>query len=394
MASRPVHTILSLACNLVALTYLTAQDPTIPADTEIKTTASGLKYSVLKEGDGGARPSGADMVKVHYSGWLTDGTLFDSSRQRGTPMELRVNGVIKGWTEGLQLMSVGARYKFTIPYELAYGEQAQGKIPARSTLIFDVELLSFTATPTFPEARPELQRKTKSGLIYQVMTQGKGKRPEGDDNYELDFAMFHPDGTLLDGTFRSKVKLGKQHAEQMTFIAETVAMMKVGSVMRVEVPAAQVWPRGIPSGLPELGEDGMLIWQLELKRVIKALPLPGFALPADSELTTTPSGLMYLVIKEGTGKKPNAAQRVTVHYAGWLTDGTLFDASYPRGDTTSFALLGVIPGWTEGLQLMKEGAIYKFVIPGNLAYGSRGQGKVIGPNATLVFQIELIKVGG
>ncbi len=117
---------------------------------------------------------------------------------------------------------------------------------------------------------------------------------------------------------------------------------------------------------------------------------------ADSTYVQTPSGLKYAVIKEGTGKSPKATDSVTVNYAGQLTDveGTEFDSSYKRGEPISFALNGVIPGWTEGLQLMKEGAIYEFYIPAELAYGERGAAGSIPPNAPLIFQVELISVDG
>jgi FKBP-type peptidyl-prolyl cis-trans isomerase FkpA len=120
---------------------------------------------------------------------------------------------------------------------------------------------------------------------------------------------------------------------------------------------------------------------------------PAFSLPGPQALTTTPSGLQYETVKPGTGKAPKATDTVTVHYAGWLTNGTSFDSSYKRGQPASFPLNRVIPGWTEGLQLMQEGGTAKFVIPAKLAYGSRGAPPVIGPDATLVFQVELIKVG-
>jgi len=107
----------------------------------VKTTASGLQYSVITEGSG-AKPTAADKVKVHYTGTLIDGTVFDSSVERGKPITFPLNGVIKGWTEGLQLMTVGSKYKFFIPYDLAYGERgAGGSIPPYATLIFEVELL-------------------------------------------------------------------------------------------------------------------------------------------------------------------------------------------------------------------------------------------------------------
>ena len=99
------------------------------------------------------------------------------------------------------------------------------------------------------------------------------------------------------------------------------------------------------------------------------------------------------MVQEGSGKAPGPTDKVTVHYAGWLTDGTPFDSSYSRGQTISFPLNGVIAGWTEGLQLMKEGGTCLFVIPPDLGYGASGAPPVIGPNATLVFQVELVSVG-
>jgi len=121
--------------------------------------------------------------------------------------------------------------------------------------------------------------------------------------------------------------------------------------------------------------------------------VPAFSMPGQEVLATTPTGLQYETVKPGTGKVPKATDTVTVHYAGWLTNGTPFDSSYKRGSPASFPLNRVIPGWTEGLQLMKEGGTAKFVTPAKLAYGSRGAPPVIGPDATLVFQVELIKVG-
>lgn len=109
-------------------------------------------------------------------------------------------------------------------------------------------------------------------------------------------------------------------------------------------------------------------------------------------VVTTASGLQYLVLREGTGRSPSATDTVEVHYAGTLLDGREFDSSYKRGQTIEFPLNHVIPGWTEGVQLMKEGAKYRFFIPSNLAYGLRGAGGVIGPNQTLIFEVELIKV--
>lgn len=106
----------------------------------VMVTESGLQYEVMSEGEG-AKPVATDVVKVHYKGTLLDGTEFDSSYSRNEPTTFPLNRVIPGWTEGLQLMTVGSKYKFTIPSDLAYGDRDLGKIPANSTLIFEVELL-------------------------------------------------------------------------------------------------------------------------------------------------------------------------------------------------------------------------------------------------------------
>lgn len=109
--------------------------------------------------------------------------------------------------------------------------------------------------------------------------------------------------------------------------------------------------------------------------------------------TTTASGLKYKIKKDAKGAKPSATDEVTVHYTGKLLDGTVFDSSVERGEPTSFPLNRVIAGWTEGVQLMSEGAVYEFIIPSNLAYGEQGTpGGPIGPNATLYFEVELIKI--
>ena len=109
-------------------------------------------------------------------------------------------------------------------------------------------------------------------------------------------------------------------------------------------------------------------------------------------VVTLPSGLQYQVLREGNGKKPKATDQVKCHYEGMLVDGTMFDSSVQRGEPATFPLNGVIAGWTEGLQLMQEGAKYRFFIPYQLGYGERGAGSSIPPFATLVFDVELIEV--
>ena len=109
-------------------------------------------------------------------------------------------------------------------------------------------------------------------------------------------------------------------------------------------------------------------------------------------MKTTASGLQYKIVKEGTGRTPKATETVVVHYKGTTIDGKEFDSSYKRGEPAEFPLNRVIPGWTEGLQLVKEGGKALLYIPSELAYGKRGAGADIGPDETLIFEVELVKI--
>jgi len=244
----------------------------IPAPADVaappasaKKTASGLASKMLKPGTGKKHPKAEDKVKAHYTGWTTDGQMFDSSVQRGEPLVIGLNQVIAGWTEGMQLMTVGEKRRLWIPEELAY----KGR-PGRPAgmLVFDVELLEI-----------------------------------------------------------------------------------------VEMPAAP--------------------------------PAPADVAAPPKDATVSATGLASKVIKPGTGKvHPKATSNVTVHYTGWTTDGKMFDSSVTRGEPAEFPLNGVIPGWTEGVQLMVEGETRRFWIPEKLAYaGQRGA-----PQGMLVFDVQLLGI--
>ena len=238
-----------------------------PADAA--KTASGLASKVLQAGKGDKHPAAADTVTVHYSGWTTDGKLFDSSVKRGKPTSFPLNGVIKGWTEGVQLMVEGEKRRFWIPAGLAYGENPGGGRPG-GLLVFDIELISIKqapkppATPEDVAAAPESAEKTASGIASRVLTKGTG----------------------------------------------TV--------------------------------------------------------------------------------HPKATDQVKVHYSGWTTDGKLFDSSITSGEPAEFPLNRVIPGWTEGVQLMVEGEKRRLWIPGKLAYGDSAPPGA--PSGTLVFDVELLEI--
>lgn len=267
MKMNTILTVLALLLALPAFAQEAPPDVAAPPD-DAACTETGLCSRVLAAGVGEQHPDAWDEVTVHYSGWTTDGNLFDSSHTRGQPATFPLNRVIPGWTEGLQLMVVGEKRRFWIPVELAYNNQ-----PGRPAgmLVFDVELLGIT-----------------------------DKEP--------------------------------------------------------------------PPPPPETPED-------------VAGP------PDDAQVTD--SGLATRVLRPGVGDThPTATSTVTVHYSGWLTDGRLFDSSVMRGEPATFPLDRVIPGWTEGVQLMVVGEKRRFWIPEELAYdGQQGA-----PPGMLVFDVELLEI--
>jgi len=270
-----LHPSLLLVVSLLVLLVGPASAPSasgqaIPAPADVAAppedatrTLSGLATKVLQPGTGADHPAAWDKVTVHYTGWTTDGAMFDSSITRGKPASFPLNQVISGWTEGLQLMVVGEKRRLWIPEQLAY-QGRQGR--PQGMLVFDVELISFEKMPPPP-------------------------------------------------------------------------------------------------------------------------PVPEDVAAAPEGAERTASGLASRVLQKGTGTAhPTATSKVTVHYTGWTTDGAMFDSSVIRGEPATFPLNRVIPGWTEGLQLMVAGEKRRLWIPAELAYKGRP-----GPQGTLVFDVELIK---
>lgn len=363
---------------------------------EVVKLPSGLEYEVLTRGTGTEKAALGDTVRVHYTGTLIDGTKFDSSRDGGEPAEFRLvpGGLIAGWIQALPLMSVGDRFKFTVPPDLGYGPQGSPPlIGPNAVLVFDIELVSITPglhAPAFERPNADKVKRTESGIAYEVVADGAGDPPTPKDTFELRFTYWSTDGQLIESSAFTGQGL-RASTEQLNhkFLKEIPLLMKPGSRFRCEVPASLLFGENARPGLPA---NSATIWDIELASVQKALPAPDFVMPKDDELTVTASGLKYQIVKEGSGESPNMGQEVEVHYAGWLTDGTAFDASFTRGATAKFRLGNVIQGWNEGLQLMKPGGSARFVIPPDLAYGDKQRGPIIKPNSTLVFYVELIAV--
>ncbi len=372
------------------------QPPGLPAPADVakapadaQTTATGLASKVITPGKGAEKPRAFDKVKVHYTGWTTDGKMFDSSVTRGEPAEFPLNQVIAGWTEGLQLMVLGEKRRFWIPETIAY--QGQAGAPA-GTLVFDVELLGITKMPDPPTvpsdvaAAPAKAEKTKSGLASVVLTKGTGKvHPKAEDKVTVHYTGWTTDGKMFD----SSVTRGDPATFPLNRVipgwTEGVQLMVEGEKRRFWIPEEMAY-KGRP------GPQGILVFDVELITIARApeqpvTPPDVAAAPKDAKKTA--SGLAYKTLKAGTGKShPKAESSVEVHYSGWTTDGKMFDSSLTRGEPAQFPLNGVIAGWTEGVQLMTEGQKMRFWIPEELAY----KGKPGRPQGMLVFDIELLKI--
>jgi FKBP-type peptidyl-prolyl cis-trans isomerase len=394
--------LLGIVAALTLASHAEPSMPETPADVkappaDAQKTASGLASKVLKAGTGTKKPGPTDEVTVHYSGWTTDGKLFDSSVQRGETISFPLNGVIKGWTEGLQLMVEGEKRRFWIPANLAYGENPGGGRPG-GMLVFDVELFSMKEGPKLPDVpedlakAPDTAEKTASGLQSRVLTKGTGtEHPKDSDLVTFNMTLWTTDGQLLTTTEQEggppTIPLEKLNLKGLS---ESLKLMVAGEKRRVWIPQSLTFGDNVPPGAPA----GTLVGNLELIS-FKAAPAAPKApedvakAPEDAEKTAT--GLASKVLSKGTGTaKPAATDTVEVHYSGWTTDGKLFDSSVQRGEPATFPLNGVIAGWTEGLQLMVEGEKRRFWIPGKLGYGDEPQeGR---PHGTLVFDVELIKI--
>lgn len=254
---------------------------------DVTVTASGLQYIVLEEGpEGGATPVSTDLVVVHYVGTLKDGVEFDSSRARGAAAHFKLNGVIPGWTEGVQLMSEGDRYRFFIPPDLAYGQLGTpgGPIGPNEALIFDVELLQVKnpeknladANKFLAEnANVDGVQTTASGLQYQIMSEGPedGASPSADNVVQVNYR-----GTLINGTeFDSSYARGEPAEFRLDGViagwTEGVQLMSEGDKFRFFVPPDLGYgERGSRDGT--IGPNEALIFEVELIEVKDAPPAP------------------------------------------------------------------------------------------------------------------------
>jgi peptidylprolyl isomerase len=239
---------------------------------------------------------------------------------------------------------------------------------------------------------PADAKTTASGLATKVLTPGKGKdHPKDTDKVKVHYTGWTKDGKMFDSSVARGEPLTFGVSEVIAGWTEALKLMVVGEKRRIWIPANIAYGEKTRPGYPA----GQLTFEVELLE-IQTPPEPPKT-PEDvagppATAKKTASGLAYRVLKKGTGKEhPTATSRVKVHYSGWTKDGKMFDSSVPRGEPTSFGLNQVIPGWTEGVQLMVVGEKTRFWIPGKLAYGDEPK-RPGAPSGPLTFDIELLEI--
>jgi peptidylprolyl isomerase len=233
-------------------------------------------------------------------------------------------------------------------------------------------------------APPADAERTASGLASKVLTAGSGAvHPSPAAQVKIHYAGWTPDGKMFDAAMTRPAMFPVGGV--IGGFSEGIQLMVEGEKRRLWIPGALAYDNSTREGVPK----GMLVFDVELLQIIEPPQTPADVASPPADAQVTRSGLASKVLQPGTGTvHPRASSTVSVHYSGWTTDGKMFDSSVVRGAPTTFPLTGVIPGWTEGVQLMVEGEKRRFWIPEKLAY--RGEpGK---PAGTLVFDVELIKI--
>ena len=236
---------------------------------------------------------------------------------------------------------------------------------------------------------------TESGLQYEITEKGSSEQPQAGDKVTVHYTGFLTDSAKT--KFDSSVDRGQPFTfklgEQQVIKGwdEGIALLSVGDKAILTIPSDLAYgERGAGGVIPPNAD---LIFEVELISFETPKPIVAFDV-AGKDTITTKSGLKYIMVQEGEGVSPYASQFVSVNYTGYLADGAIFDSSIDRGEPIVFPVgLGkVIPGWDEGIMLLNVGAKARLIIPSELGYGKQGAGGIISPNATLIFDVELLEI--
>ncbi len=342
----------------------------------------------------GATVTESDMIRIHFSAKLSDGTvLADTRGSSGEMVAMGSGGLpIVGWEESMLGMKVGGKRSVTIPHNVAFPDgDAFGVVPDGEDLILDLEILEIIEEPTAWDYNSSDLQETESGIRFNIRQEGSGEKLTDGNR-----ASIHYSGYLADGTLFYSSRLSGEAAvfqvgvdEFIPGFDEMIADMRNGEQRTAIIPADLAFgAQGIEGMIPANEEITM---DIEVTSVISE-PTPWSF--NDTDVIETDSGLEYVIHEEGDGARPSSGDMITVHYSGFLTNGNLFDSSVMRDQPFRFTVGRgqVIEGWDMGLQDMRVGERRTLIIPYYLAYGEDGRPPVIPPRATLIFDVELISI--
>lgn len=354
-------------------------------------TVQGIRYRFLKRGEGGPAPKHY-AKRLSYALWNeVPWMIVYSQQQRGRQGLVTVSPgarMLPMFPKLAAVMNPGDRLVADVPPELAFGARGNKDVPPNSRTRWILEVEDVVKSPAPPDFETNAVTRTESGLEYYVIDEGQGPKAKGGDVILAHYGGWLPDGTPFDNSYYREEPITMTVGQGMIDgWAEALPMMRKGSALALKIPANLAYGDRAQGVIPA---NSTLHFVVRLEGINPVLTEFRELDPDKTEKTD--SGLEYEVLEQGTGIKPRPTDQVMVHYYGWLTDGNKFDASLDRGRAAKFQVGGVIPGWTEGLQLMREGGHALLRIPSELGYGERGSGGAVPPNADLVFSVRLVKV--
>lgn len=360
-------------------------------------TESGIEYKIVKTTNGAAVAQG-ELVEIVYKGMYNDKKVFYKTPKNSTrKFVVGSTFAAKGLVEAVKLLKVGEKGIFKMPKKLAFtSTDTFPESAADSIITYEIELKNVRVCPALQSPLVAAQLKDtirgNNGLKVIVAGKGKGAAVKKGGSVYIHYTGYLTNMTQFDASVTRgmpfKTVIGKGMVIQGW--DEGIAMLHVGDTARLIIPASMGYGNRAAGRIPA---NSTLIFDV----IVLDYQSPIVATPFDVEgksLQKTASGLEYYVVKEGKGKAPLKGSKVTVHYTGYLQDGSIFDSSVQRDEYFSFNVgMGrVIKGWDEGIMLMKEGSKLRMVIPYDLAYGEAGYPPVIPAKSTLIFDVELIKV--
>lgn len=387
----------------VALIGIIACNSVKKQEMVFTSASSGMQYFKIVANDSTPVQIG-DAVEITYKGTFADDTVFSQTKQGETRrFTVGYNEISKELNEAVQYMHCGEKALFRMSREKAFlskltahtfaEKRKKGALPD-SMVTYEIELKSVTVNKGMHPLRAALLKDTisgENGLKVIVAGKGNGAKIEEKDEVNIHYNGYLTSLTFFDSSvkrgqpFKTKIGVG----QVIEGWDKGITMLHVGDTARLIIPSKMGYGSKAKSNIPANSTLIFDVIVLAAKKPVVPTPYQVQGLPVKK----TASGLEYVVVNEGTGKYPLSGNKVTVHYTGYLQDGSIFDSSVSRDDYFKFNVgMGrVIKGWDEGILLMREGAKYRFTIPYALAYGEAGYPPVIPAKATLIFDVELIK---